>query len=65
VIEQRQGSSVVMRGLVLEEPKKGAGVGSESYVEMEEIRGEEESQEEEAEEVSPEKTRQNISRRGS
>ena len=54
-----------MRGLVLEEPKKGAGVGSESYVEMEEIRGEEESQEEEAEEVSPEKTRQNISRRGS
>ena len=41
VIEQRQGSNVVMRGLVLEEPKKGAVAGSASYVEMEEMQSEE------------------------
>ena len=72
VIEARQSANVVMRGLVLEEqkPQKAAGAHarSASYVEMEEMGGEnepEEPQEAELDKVSPKKSHKSFSRKAS
>ena len=65
MIEARQGANVVMRGLVLDAPKKPAG--STSYVEMEEMGGVAETNAREAAEPegSPSADPKNLSRKAS